>query len=269
MRVGGNIPAPPVWLLLWENIVKLFTALQRRSCWVITSFALALSHSLPLLAQAGQSQEKPPINVPPAPPSPGSRIDRQSCPPITEGGIPLNATIEAKVGMLESNHQKPGKKLWANSVYEMDLHECRMPAGAAVFGSITAASASKNPRHSELSFAFDAVDCIGHSKQLMDLVVIGVYAPPGEQRMAHDAVPTEIEGIGRQISDTASSTSGYDANLSAAMPSGVKPGIVIGYKNLSLEPQGGPHCSSRLISTDPNLVLTPGTVLLLVRRTVE
>ena len=103
----------------------------------------------------------------------------------------------------------------------------------------------------------------------MDLVVIGVYAPPSEQHRAHDAVPTEIQGIGRQISDTASSTSGYDANLNSATPSGMKPGTVIGYKNLTLEPQGGPHCSSRLISTDPNFVLAPGTVLLLVPRKLE
>jgi hypothetical protein len=154
-------------------------------------------------------------------------------------------------------------------VYEMDLHECRMLVGAPVFGSVTAAASSKDPRHSELSLAFDAVDCVDHSKHPMKLDVIGVYAPPSEQVRAHNAVPTEVNGIGRQISDTAASTGGYDAILNSTSPHGVRSGTVVGYKNMTLEPQGGPHCTSRLTSTDPNLVLGPGTILLLVPRQLE
>jgi hypothetical protein len=171
--------------------------------------------------------------------------------------------------VLESRRLKTGKKVWANSVYEMDLHECRMVVGAPVLGSVTAAASSKDPRHSELSFAFDAVDCVDHSKHPMKLVVIGVYAPPSNQVRAHDTVPTEVNGSGRQISDTAGATSGYDAILNSTSPRAVRPGTVVGYKNMTLESQGGPHCSSRLTSTEPNLVLAPGTILLLVPRQLE
>lgn len=187
-----------------------------------------------------------------------------------DGAFPVNKTIEAKLGIgLESHRQKGGKKLWANSVYEMDLHECRMLVGAPVFGLVTAAASSKDPRHSELSLEFDAVDCVDHSKHPMKLVVIGIYAPASAQVRTHDAVPTEVNGIGRQISDAAASTGGYDALLNSASPRGVRPGTVLGYENMTLEPQGGPHCSSRLTSRDPNLVLAPGTILLLVPRQQE
>jgi len=90
-----------------------------------------------LFAQADQNREKPAIVVPPAPPISGSDVERQSCPLLVDNAIPVNTTIEAKPGMvLDSHRQKTGKKLWANSVYEMDLHECRMPVGAPVFGSV-------------------------------------------------------------------------------------------------------------------------------------
>ena len=236
----------------------------------VIQFALTLSYPRVLFAQANQNQEKPAIVVPPAPPISGSGVERQSCPLLVDTAIPVNTTIEAKLGMLlESHRQKTGKKLWANSVYEMDLHECRMLVGAPVFGSVTAAASSKDPRHSELSLVFDSVDCVDHAKHPMKLVVIGVYAPPSEQVRAHNAVPTEINGIGRQISETVASTNGYDAILNPTSPRGVKPGMVVGYKDLILEPQGGPHCSSRLTSTNRNLVLVPGTILLLVPRQNE
>jgi hypothetical protein len=79
-------------------------------------------------------------------------------------------------------------------------------------------------------------------------------------------VPTEVNGIGRQISDTVAATSGYDAVLNSTSLRMVKPGIDAGYKGMTLEPQGGPHRKSRLTSTGPNLVLVPGTILLLVPR---
>jgi hypothetical protein len=203
---------------------------------------------------------KPPINVPSAPPAPASSEGQQSCPPLS---IRANRTIEAELGMmLDSNDQEPGKKFWINSLYETDFHACRMRQGGDVFGSVTGAASSNGPRHSEMSLEFDAVDCVGHSKQPMNLVVIGVYVPPSGQSRIHGSVPTELQRSTRQISSTVAAKDGHDAILNGK-PSAVNPGAVEGCKKVTLEPQGGPHCSSRLVSTDPGLVLAPGTIILL------
>ncbi len=220
-----------------------------------------------LFGQA-QGQEKPVVEVPPAPAKATSEAPQPVCPAIEEGAIPVKSTIEAKVsGTLDASHQKAAKKLWVNSIYEMDFPGCHMIAGAPIYGTVTAASSSKNPDASELSLGFYAADCLGHDKRPMKLLVVGVSAPPGEQVRGHNAAPTEVQGGTRQISDTAVSTSGYDANLNAKGPSHVSPGSVVGFKNLKLEPQGGPQCSARFTSTDHNLTLPTGTILLLIVRT--
>lgn len=250
--------------------MRIHTPSPARQCLLFSQVLFSVSFPLCLVAQASQNPAKPAIQIPPAPPGPGHSNDRQSCPLMADGAIPINATVEARLGMLlESNHQKPGKNLWVNSVYEMDLHACHMYAGAPVFGTVTGALSSRTPSHSEISLAFDAADCVGHSKQPLKFVVIGVYAPPDKNFRGHDAVPTEVHDRSRQISETATSTEGYDANLNSDSRRGVRPGMVVGYSRLTLEPQGGPHCSSRLISTDSKLVLVPGTILLLVPHSEE
>lgn len=217
-----------------------------------------------LVAQAPAKQQAP-VQVPPAPPgAPGQETPAVPCTPLAENGVPIKSTIEAKVnGLLESNHLKLGKKLWVNSVFEMSFPECRMAAGAPVYGKVTASSSSKNPNASELGLSFDAVDCIGHEHQPMKLVLVGLIAPPEGGDMGHSAAPTEVAGGGRQISDAAANTNGYDAHLSAALPSWVQPGYMAGFRKIRLEPQGGPGCSARLVNTDRTIQLAPGTVLLL------
>lgn len=207
--------------------MKLFTVIDSGTRLALLTVVASVFYSLPLFAQAIQGQKKPPINVPSAPPAPASSDEKQLCPPLS---IRANRTIEAELGMiLDSNDQNPGKKFRINSLSETDFHACRMRQGAAVFGSITGAASSKDPRHSEISLGFDAVDCIGHSKQPINLAVIGIYVPP------------------------------------SAQSSGAREG----YKKVRLEPQGGPHCSSRLVSTDPVLALAPGTILLLALQSAE
>ena len=236
-------------------------------CWSQAFFlpAFLICCVVPL---TGQDQPKPAIEVPPAPPNAANEGKQQPpCPDIPDDTYEARTTVKAKVtGTLEASHQKAGKKLWLDSIYEMDYPECRMLAGAPIYGIVTAASSSKNPDSSELSLQFNAVDCLGHDKRPLKLVVIGVFAPPAEQARGHDAVPTEVQGGTRQISDTAASTRGYDANLNPAGPLRVSPGRVFGFKNLKLEPQGGPQCSARFTSPIRNLVLPPGTVLLLTVR---
>jgi hypothetical protein len=163
-----------------------------------------------------------------------------ACAQIPDSDIPLANTMQAKVtNPIEAAHLKPGKKLWVNAAVGMIYPGCRLESDAAIYGTVTAASASKNPAASELSIDFNSADCTGHAKQNMKLVLIGVLAP-----------------------DAAASTPDAQLNPGGA-PHTVKPGVVLGYKNLKLEPQGGPQCSARMTSTDKNIQLTQGAVLLL------
>lgn len=233
----------------------------RRREWIAL---ILLIFSSSLFGQAAAPSQPTSAQVPTAPGGAAVQENPVPCTPLAENGIPIRSTIEARVaGLMESNHLKPGKKLWVNSVFEMNFPECRIAAGSPVYGTVTAASSSKNPNASELALAFDAVDCLKHEHQLMKLVVVGMIAAPDDQTRGHNAAPTELTGGSRQISETAASTNGYDANLSAALPPYVQPGYMAGFRNLRLDPQGGPQCSSRLVSTERSIVLPPGTVFLL------
>ncbi len=214
------------------------------------------------------TQPKPAEATPPAAPDPNSQT---ACARLAEDTIPINSTIEAKVsGTMEATHLKPGKKFWLNAANGMVFPGCRMEQDAAIYGTVTAASSSKNPDASELSLLFDSIDCAGHAKQPMNLLVLAVIAPPEESRTSHDAVPTEIRGGSRQISNTVASTDAYDLKLSAGgPPHTVHPGTVVGFKNLTLEPQGGPQCSAKMSSTNRNVALGPGTLLVLAPRSAE
>jgi hypothetical protein len=200
-----------------------------------------------------------------APQAAASDAGQQACAQIPDSDIPISNTLQAKItNPLEAAHLKPGKKVWVNAAIGMIYPGCRLEPDAAIYGTVTAASASKNPAASELAIDFNSADCTGHSKQSMKFVLIGVLAPPDQLRNSHDAVPAELSGSGRQISDTAAATAGHDVALnSGGAPHTVKPGVILGFKNLKLEPQGGPQCSGRLTSTDKNIQLAQGAVLLL------
>jgi hypothetical protein len=200
-------------------------------------------------------------------PTPQAAADQapSSCAPLSDAAIPVNTTIAGKVtSAIEATHLKPGKDIWVNSVYPFSYPGCRLDADAPIYARVMSASASKNPSASEISLQFDRADCAGHNKQPLKLIVIGVVAPPDDSRNLHDAVPTQVRGSGRQISETVSDTGAYDARLSAGGPQhSVKPGAVVGFKNLTLDPIGGPSCSSRLSSTNKNIELEPGAILIL------
>lgn len=188
-----------------------------------------------------------------------------ACAQIPDSDIPLANTMQAKVtNPLEAAHLKPGKKIWVNAAVGMIYPGCRLDSDAAIYGTVTAASTSKDPAASELSIDFNSADCTGHSKQPIKFVLIGVVAPPDQLRNLHDAVPNEVNGSARQISDAAAGTNGLDAHLNPGGPlHTVKPGVVVGFKSLKLEPQGGPQCSGKMTSTDKNIQLSQGAVLLL------
>ncbi len=240
---------------------------RRASCWwprIALVVALAVSSAGFVYGQAAQTQEKP------AAPSPAaSDTSQPPCRQIADSNIPLGTTIQAKVTGLINAHLKPGRKIWVNAVNGVIYPECRLENDAAIYGTVTAASSSKNPDAAELSLQFDSADCTGHSKQKMKLLLVGVLAPPGDSGSLHDAVPTEVHGA-RQITDAVAETNGYDTRLNpGGPPHTVHAGAVVGFKNLTLEPQGGPQCSAKMTSTNRNIELGPGTVLLLALRSGE
>jgi hypothetical protein len=188
----------------------------------------------------------------------------QSCAVMSDADIPVTTTIRAKVtNMIDAAHLKPGKKIWLNSAYGMVYPGCTLEQDAAIYGTVTSAASSKSPNSSELSLEFNSADCTGHTKQPIKLLVVGVLAPPDQLKNSHDAMPTELQGSARQISDAAANTDGYDAKRNPGSAHGVHPGVVFGYKNLKLEPQGGPQCSAKMTSTERNIELAPGAILLL------
>jgi hypothetical protein len=187
----------------------------------------------------------------------------EPCAPISDADIPVSTTIRAKVtNMIDAAHLKPGKKIWVNSAYGMVYPGCTLEADAAIYGTVTGAASSKNPNASELSLQFNSADCTGHTKQPLKLLVVGVMAPADELKSSKDAMPTELQGGGRQVSDAAANTN------SKLNPGGsshsIRPGVVLGFKNVKLEPQGGPQCSAKLTSTERNIELSPGSILLMV-----
>jgi hypothetical protein len=186
----------------------------------------------------------------------------EPCAAIGDTEIPLSTTIRAKVtNLLDAAHLKPGKKIWLNSAYGMVYPGCTLEQDAAIYGTVTAAASSKNPNASELSLEFDSVDCTGHAKHPMKLLVVGVLAPPDQLKNSHDAMPIELQGGGRQVSDAAANTNSKQNPGSSSHA--IRPGIVLGFKSLKLEPQGGPQCSAKLTSTERNIELPPGAIFLL------
>jgi len=134
--------------------------------------------------------------------------------------------------------------------------ECPMDANAVIYGHVTAASSSRNPDASELSLQFDHADCRGHARKEMKFWLVAVVAPPEDTRSVHDALPT---GAG-YIDDGW----GSDQKLNpGGAPKFVRPGVVVGMKKLTLDPQGGPSCSARLTSTNRSVELGAGAVLVL------
>ena len=232
---------------------------MRAACFAAFLFSgsgLALAQTAPALATQA---------------APANDAGQPSCNPIADSNIPLNTTIQAKVnGTIDAAHLKPGKKFWVNTKYGMEYPGCRLENDAAIYGTVTSASASKNPAASELSLEFDSADCSGRGKQSMKLFLIGVIAGSDDSPSSHDAAPSEVRGGSRQISDTAADTTGFDAKLNpGGPPHTVHPGAVVGFKNLKLEPQGGPACSAKMSSTNRNIELGPGTVLVLAVRSSQ
>lgn len=182
------------------------------------------------------------------------------------GDHPLDTTIEATViTTLDSAQLKPGKKIWLKSAHEWVSKECRIDQDANVYGQVVASTSTKNPNSSELAIMFDHADCTGHSGQPLTLRLIAIAAPPDESGHSHDALPTEVAGGGRSISNAAASTGVFifDDNLNpGGPPHTIHPGVVIRMPQIELEPVGGPGCSARIRSTQRSVRLGTGAELI-------
>jgi tetratricopeptide (TPR) repeat protein len=181
------------------------------------------------------------------------------------GDHPINSTIEGGiVGWLDSGHLKPGQQISVKVLREWLAPSCTLTRGALIYGHVLTASASKSAT-SELAVAFDHGDCSGHPKQELLLRVIGIAGGDSQYQGIHNAMPTQVAGGGRAISDTAASMGiASDDNMKPSVaPDIVRPGIVAGIPHLKLIPEGGPQCSAMLTSDEHSVHLGIGTEFIL------
>ena len=179
---------------------------------------------------------------------------------------PIDSTIQGGIiGWLDSGHLKPGQSISVRVLGDWIAPSCTLTAGATLYGHVLAATASKSSGASELAVVFDHGDCSGHPKQELSLRIIGVAGGDTQYKGVHNAMPTEVSGGARAISDTAASMGiASDDNMKPGVaPKTVHPGIVAGIPHLKLIPEGGPHCSAMLTSDEHSVHLGTGTEFIL------
>jgi hypothetical protein len=218
------------------------------------SHAAAACQAVPASQTPAQSQQSTPIEIPPAP---GAGAPQSGCPLLADRYVPINRTIETRVTtLLDSARLKPGRKIWVNSLFEVDDPECRLAKNAVIYGGVTVASSSNKSAATELGLRFDHADCLGQAAKAMNLTLIAIVAPESSHS---DNVHSALPGLGGGVSGGY----GWDQKLDpGGPPNFVHPGEVVGFKKLSLDPYGGPRCSARLTSADPRIELGLGTVLI-------
>jgi len=180
------------------------------------------------------------------------------------GDLPTNVTIEGQiVGWLESGHAKVGQPVSLKITHDWEGEGCMLPKGALLYGSVLASSGDKSG--GRLALIFDHGDCAGEKRKPLLLRVIGVVGPPAERKALHDAMPTQVSGGGRDISQTAAGMGIQDdENLNpGGAPATVHPGIVVGLKGTTMTPEAGPQCSALLSSVGHSVRLDVGSELIL------
>jgi hypothetical protein len=180
------------------------------------------------------------------------------------GDLPTKVTIEAQiVGWLDSAHAKPGQPVTLKVVHEWISQNCRLPAGAMIYGGVMASSSGKNG--GELALVFDRGDCFNQARKDLSLRLIGVLGPPGERKALHDSMPIQLTGGARDISQTAANMGiEEDDNLNpGGPPHTVHPGIVVGLKGIKMTPEAGPLCSTLMTSVGHSVRLDAGSEFIL------
>ena len=85
-----------------------------------------------------------------------------------------SAILGGITGGLDSKHLKVGQPIQVKILRDWIAPSCALTKGAALYGHVLAATASKNPGGSELAVVFDHGDCSGRPKQELSLRIIGV-----------------------------------------------------------------------------------------------
>jgi hypothetical protein len=181
-----------------------------------------------------------------------------------DGDMPTNETIEAQVvGWLDSGHTKPGQPVTLKVTHEWISQECRLPAGAMLYGNVLASSGGKGG--GQLALLFDHADCSDKARKEISLRIIGVLGPPDDRKALHDAMPSEVAGGRRDISQTAAVMGEkVDDNLNpGGPPKTVHPGIVIGLQGVKMTPEAGPQCSALMTSVGHSVRLDTGSEFIL------
>jgi Tfp pilus assembly protein PilF len=177
-------------------------------------------------------------------------------------GHPISSAVRATiVDGLDSGRLKPGQAIRAKMLSEWSAPSCTLSKDAMLYGHVVAASAAKSPGEAKLAVVFDHGDCARHPKQELALRLISVEGDERSQAV-HDAMPTEVRGGTKAISDTAGAMGNY---FDDDMRSGrvVHPGEVTGLKHLKLIPEGGPQCSAMLTSEERSVRVDSGTEFIL------
>jgi Tfp pilus assembly protein PilF len=183
---------------------------------------------------------------------------------------PIDSTIQGGIiGWLDSGHLKVGQSISVKVLRDWIASSCTLTVGATLYGHVLAATASKTGA-SELALVFDHGDCSGRPKQELSLRIIGVAGGDTQYQGVHNAMPTEVSGGGRSISDTAASMGiAPDDNMKPGVaPKIVRPGIVAGIPHLKLIPEGGPQCSAMLTSGEHSVHLGSGTEFILTMQSM-
>jgi hypothetical protein len=240
-----------------------------RLSWMGRIAVVPVFAAVSLLAQnsAGPRTSTPPATAAPALQVPANESGPVSCPGITGTVIPYNATIQAKVmGTLDSAHLKVGKEIWVIVSNNVVFPGCTLIEGAALYGHVKAISPGKDANSSEMSLAFDHIDCVNQSKKQMSLWLIGITAPEERLTRMHEEVPLEMKaGAKRNIRDASKGQVFADDVLNpGGKPQTVLPGVVVELPKIKLEVTGGPGCSARITSTDNSVLLPRNSVLILL-----
>jgi hypothetical protein len=239
--------------------------------WIARFAIVPVFAAVTVFAQSAASPPTPPAQAPETLAPPAEQVaaheaGQAPCPPSASMDIPVNATIQAKVtGMLDSSRLKVGKEVWVNVINGLDYPGCTLNAGATLYGHVTAVAGQKNPASSELSLSFDHADCAGRGKREMSMRLIGLMGSSVGSAKLHNAVPLNLHGANRAITDAAKATNFIDDELNPGGPAHtVHIGTVAGMPKVKLDYEGGPGCSAQISSSESSIQLEPGSILFLI-----
>ena len=198
-----------------------------------------------------------------APASPGTdqqaAAPQTTCAPMAANlAIPSRAAIEAKITSFDSAHLRAGSSIWFKIARPFYYSGCALDVDSVVYAHVISV------KPSEVSLAFDRADCNHRDQQPIKLRVIAIVGPPNGSHHMHEDLPSEVHGGARQMAQAVYGTDEFDEELNpGGPPHTIHPGIVVGIKDLKLEPTAGPECSDR-ISTDGNRIqLASGSEMIL------